>query len=81
MAERRFAVGIDLGTTNSALAWAPLAGGAPVEAAEIAQLVGPGDVARRATLPSLLYLPGEHELPPGSTRLPWDPPSGTTSAA
>src|SRR5579883_968504 len=68
----RYAVGIDLGTTNSALAWVDLDERPPrVRTDAIAQLVAPGDVARRPTLPSFLYLPGEHELPAGASRLPW----------
>ena len=37
----------------------------------VPQLVAPGETAPRAMLPSFLYLPGEHELPPGAARLPW----------
>ena len=70
----RFLVGIDLGTTNSALAY--------IDSSErprvlhdfpMPQLVGPGDVAARPTLPSLHHHVGEHELPAGATRLPWTP--------
>ena len=35
---------------------------------EIAQLVAPGELAPRPTLPSFLYLAGEHELPPDALR-------------
>src|SRR5437868_551739 len=60
----RYLVGIDLGTTNSALAWIDLdERPRRVHAEEVLQLVAPGDAARRPTLPSLLYLPGEHEVP------------------
>src|SRR4030088_3286168 len=70
----RYAVGIDLGTTNSALAYVDLdARPRRLRVMEIAQLVAPGDVARRPTLPSFLYLPGEHGLPAGAAALPWDP--------
>src|SRR5207244_1424515 len=31
----------------------------------------PGEPAPRAMLPSFLYLPGKHELPPGALQLPW----------
>ena len=72
----RFVVGIDLGTTNSALAW--LDSALPAEEARIAlleipQLVGPAEVEPRTLLPSFLYLPGEIDFPAGSTALPWDP--------
>lgn len=64
-------VGIDLGTTNSALTywcddqntWQTL---------EVAQLVDAGRVANLTTLPSYLYLPHAGELAPGDDRLPWD---------
>jgi hypothetical protein len=74
----RFLVGIDLGTTNSALAYIDGQqrgrGGQPeIRSLPIPQLVGPGEVKERPLLPSFLYLPGEHDLPAGSAALPWDP--------
>src|SRR5947209_575394 len=71
----RYCVGIDLGTSNSALAYADLDAqdpGAAVSVFEVPQLVGPGDLAPRPLLPSHLYLPGPHELPEGALGLPWD---------
>ena len=75
-----YIIGIDLGTTNSALAYVRLTGedGAPsadrkVRFLEIPQLAQPGEVARLRVLPSFLYIPGPYDLPPGSTALPWDP--------
>jgi molecular chaperone DnaK (HSP70) len=71
----RYCVGIDLGTSNSALAYADLEAsdpGAAVSVFEVPQLVGPGDVAPRPLLPSHLYLPGPHEVPEGALALPWD---------
>ena len=38
---------------------------------EIEQLVAPGSTSREPMLPSSLYLPGQHELPPGALHLPW----------
>jgi hypothetical protein len=75
----RRAVGIDLGTTNTALASLPLDGDriAP-EALAIPQLVHAGEVQPRLLLPSFLYLPHQTELPAGSLALPWDP--GATDA-
>src|SRR3954462_1373797 len=64
-------LGIDLGTTNSALA---VAGDAPAEAVPIAQVVGPGEIAERPTLPSFLLLAAEHEVPPAQLQLPWSGP-------
>jgi len=62
-------VGIDLGTTNCAVAWADETGQGDFP---IPQLTHPGMVEPRNTLPSFLYLPGPHELPAGSTALPWE---------
>ena len=74
----RYLVGIDLGTTNSAVAYidsarTQSAGPPRIEPFDVPQLVGEGDTQPRPTLPSFLYLPGPHELPAGATRLPWDP--------
>jgi hypothetical protein len=70
----RFVVGIDLGTTNCALAQADTAeGDAPgVRVAEVPQLVNPGEVAPRTLLPSFVFLPGPQDFAAGSTALPWD---------
>ncbi|MBI5690047.1 MAG: hsp70 family protein [Verrucomicrobia bacterium] len=67
-------VGIDLGTSNCAAAYARFAGeDAPVITDfPVPQLQRPGQVAAQALLPSCLYLPGPHELPAGANRLPWD---------
>ena len=65
-------LGIDLGTTNSALAVGDDDQG--VRAQPIAQVVGPGEVAERPTLPSFLLLPSELEVPPAQLALPWSGP-------
>jgi molecular chaperone DnaK (HSP70) len=73
----RYIIGIDLGTTNSAVAYIDLReegdGRRPIHIVKIPQLVAPGDLKQRHMLPSFLYLPGAYDLPPGSTALPWDP--------
>jgi molecular chaperone DnaK (HSP70) len=75
MARSRYIVGIDLGTTNCAVAYVDTKGRerptADVRAFEVTQLVAPGESAPRPMLPSFLYLPGPHELPPGASVLPW----------
>jgi hypothetical protein len=70
----RFVVGIDLGTTNSALAYFDTESGDDpvVQQLPIPQVVQPGVVEQRTLLPSFLYLPGPNEQPPGSLALPWD---------
>ncbi len=71
----RYVVGIDLGTTNSALAYATIPDGDAVpdfQVLPIAQLVGPKDVGVRNVLPSFLYLPAAKEFPPDALALPWN---------
>src|SRR5688572_11790840 len=69
----RYLIGIDLGTTNSALAYIDVRDPKTIHSFRIPQLVAPGETALRDLLPSFLYLPGPHDLPAGSTALPWDP--------
>ena len=71
-------IGIDLGTTNSALAYIDLTnagrgGRIDVHPFPVPQLAAPGEMKDRPLLPSFLYIPGPHDLPPGSVALPWDP--------
>jgi hypothetical protein len=73
--DTRFIVGIDLGTTNTALAQFDTA--APEEAARIdveavPQLTNPNEVEERTLLPSFLYVPGELDFPKGALALPWE---------
>jgi molecular chaperone DnaK (HSP70) len=67
-------VGIDLGTTNTVLAYAQLAdasGAAGVETFAVEQLVAPGEVGAAPLLPSVRYHPAQGELAPGELQLPW----------
>src|SRR6188508_988726 len=67
----KYVLGIDLGTTNSVLAYAPLGGERPViEVLPIPQLVAASTVEARPGLPSFLYLAGGHEGG-GAHDLPW----------
>lgn len=71
---RRIAVGIDLGTTNSAMAWADYSPGlAQIRPAvlPVRQLVALGEIQARQMLPSAIYLSADGELPADSTALPW----------
>jgi hypothetical protein len=71
--DAKYIVGIDLGTTNSALAHCETAvENAQIVVQEIPQLVNPNEVADRTLLPSFLYLPGEMDFPKGSLALPWE---------
>lgn len=68
-----YIIGIDLGTTNTALAYGDCgeAADAAIRCLPVLQLVKAGVVEERSVLPSFLYLPGEHELAQDSLRLPW----------
>ena len=79
----RYVVGIDLGTTNCALAFVDTgppggdaAGGdrqtpGPVTTWPVPQFVAPGTLEGREALPSFLLSPGDREFPPGSLTPPW----------
>ena len=62
-------IGIDLGTTNSALAWADARG--PIRIFDVPQLVAAGEPGAQGTLPSFLYFPTDAERETGIARLPW----------
>src|SRR5215469_2377230 len=66
----RFSLGIDLGTTNSAVAIEDLESGRTA-IVEITQLLGPNKIGEKPTLPSALYIPHPVEFPEQSLRLPW----------
>ncbi len=72
----RFVVGIDLGTTNSAVSYVDLAAtGAEekkIEFFKVPQLVAFGELGERSVLPSFLYLPTEFEIKDDGMALPWD---------
>ncbi|WP_313706207.1 Hsp70 family protein [Massilia sp.] len=79
----RYAIGIDLGTTHSALSWVDLEQSDGEKTAHgvlpVPQLTAPGTVDALPLLPSFLYLPHPDELAPGELALPWsneDPGNG-----
>jgi molecular chaperone DnaK (HSP70) len=67
----RFSLGIDLGTSNSAIAIADLESG-ETRIIEIEQIVGPNQVGEMPTLP----IPHNEELPASSFPLPWNEAGG-----
>ncbi|WP_334042764.1 Hsp70 family protein [Burkholderia ambifaria] len=67
---KRYTVGIDLGTSNTVVAYAE-AGSDAIRVFDVDQLVGPGAVAAQPLLPSVRYHPAAGELPPDALRLPW----------
>ncbi len=70
----KYVIGIDLGTTNSVLAYAPLdAEKTDVKCLPIPQLVAPGMIESQSTLPSFLYLSTEAETASKQLDVPWMP--------
>src|SRR5450830_2092150 len=75
-----FLVGIDLGTTNTVVAYADAnAAQAGIQLFAIEQLLAAGEVGARPLLPSLRYHPAAGELAAGDLQLPW-PQDAVTSA-
>ena len=72
----QYAIGIDLGTTHSALSYLPLNQEKGRDAEQtmlgIPQLLQPGAVEERVLLPSFLYLPNENEFAADTLALPWN---------
>ncbi len=77
----QFCIGIDLGTTHSALSFYDLTAAGPRDWREsllpVPQLTAPGTTEERVLLPSFLYLPAPGEFHEGSLALPWDRKAGS----
>ena len=69
-----YVIGIDLGTTNSALSYTEVAEAARAaqHTLDVPQLTAAGTIEERPVLPSFLYLPNANEIPAGALALPWD---------
>ncbi len=71
----RYTIGIDLGTTHSALSYmsveAKAGRGAGQAVLPVPQITAPGTVESQQLLPSFLYLAADAEFPAGSLGLPW----------
>ena len=76
MEDRRFIIGIDLGTTNCAAAYVDLqekkTAGKGIRIFKVPQLTGPGQVNRLPLLPSFLYIPGEYDIPEDAVVKLWE---------
>jgi len=77
---KRYVVGIDLGTSNTVVAYAE-SGADEIRVFDIEQLTAPGEVGAEALLPSARYHPAPGELAPDALPLPWRPPQGAPAAA
>ncbi|POR52881.1 Hsp70 protein [Paraburkholderia eburnea] len=70
---KSYVVGIDLGTSNTVVAYAE-AGGDEIRVFDIEQLTAPGEVSAQPLLPSARYHAGPGELPSSALQLPWSAP-------
>jgi len=68
----RYIIGIDLGTTNSCVAYLDMSDpSSRVHSLKIPQLVAEGRVESLGALPSFCYLAASYEWPKGALDLPW----------
>ena len=71
----QFAIGIDLGTTHSALSYVNLTESDGEQSShgvlQVPQLSSPGTLEELPLLPSFVYLPHGDEVAPGDLALPW----------
>jgi molecular chaperone DnaK (HSP70) len=81
LSEPRFAVGIDLGTTNCALAEASVAGDDVPLAVPLPQVVAPGEIAAKDLLPSFLFFPASDQFAKHSLGVPWYPTARDVAGA
>ena len=74
--EQPFVIGIDLGTTNSAISYLDRrevvsGSNASIRKFNVPQLTGLGEFNRMPVLPSFLYLPGAYDIDLGAIGHPW----------
>lgn len=76
MKQHRYIIGIDLGTTNSAVSYVDLSDESiskpQIQIFRIPQVTAPGEISRLSVLPSFLFITGEYDIDIESTSLPWD---------
>ena len=73
----RYIIGIDLGTTNSAVSFVDLEvpekdGIKNINLFHVPQLVGPGEWKGNTVLPSFLYIPGDYDIARDAISIPWE---------
>ncbi|SLM30006.1 DnaK4 [Desulfamplus magnetovallimortis] len=85
MKDARYIVGIDLGTTNTVVAYAdldtdrPAKSMAEIKVFQIPQLTDAGVIDKKDALPSFLYIKEGHELSSDALKLPWDETTPVTA--
>jgi len=70
-----FSIGIDLGTTNSAVAVEEFESGRAT-IVDITQILGINQIGEKPILPSALYIPHPDEFQESQVRLPWSKTGG-----
>ncbi len=73
----RYLIGIDLGTTNSVVAYidtaeTPDGESSGIHVLDVVQVAAPGEVRALPALPSFLYFPTEAEVASGAFNPPWE---------
>ena len=71
----QFSIGIDLGTTNSAVAVEEFETGRAA-IVDITQILGINQIGEKPILPSALYIPHPDEFQESQVRLPWSKAGG-----
>jgi hypothetical protein len=72
---QQFSLGIDLGTSNSAIAITDLESD-QTRIIEVTQALGPNRIGEKPILPSALYVPHPDEFPQDAFALPWSSSEG-----
>ncbi|MFW5855360.1 MAG: Hsp70 family protein, partial [Thermodesulfobacteriota bacterium] len=76
--DKRYIIGIDLGTTNSAVSYVDLEAegkkGSRIQTFRVPQLTGSGEFSTLPVLPSFLYIPGEYDIAEEAITIPWKNP-------
>jgi molecular chaperone DnaK (HSP70) len=71
----KYIIGIDLGTTNSAVSYVDLEADTKkdkgIKLFKVPQLTGSGEISPLSVLPSFCYIPGKYDIAEESIRLPW----------
>ncbi|MBF0227407.1 MAG: hsp70 family protein [Desulfobacterales bacterium] len=75
MSDKKFIIGIDLGTTNCAVSYVdlqvPQDKKKQIKIFNVPQLTGLGEISSIPTLPSFLYIPGEYDISKDAIQMPW----------
>jgi molecular chaperone DnaK (HSP70) len=73
LTDKRYIIGIDLGTTNSAVSYVDLeaSGSRRIKLFQVPQLAGAGEFSGLPVLPSFLYIPGPYDISGDAIAIPW----------